>query len=305
VPAARIQDDSQRVLRFAVASFLGHLTLFGLILFSPDFLPEKRYLPSVIDVSIVSVNPAPTARRTAGPQTTAPPQPAESEVPEPPPEVPEPPPAPAAAPVPVKPPPPETAAPVEQEAVSIAPKAKDFKEKTSLKRKTIVAKPEVQPPPPPAAQQPGARPEPVKSAIERLKKTLQSPPPGSPAKPGVAGGGTAAGSAGGASGWPGSGTGGDLIDVYKAEIASRIQQNWAFSEQLAGGRKDLQAVIVLRILPSGEIGESWFEKRSGNDTLDDSAFRAVQKSNPLPPLPRGYFRSYYEVGLIFTPEGIQ
>jgi colicin import membrane protein len=176
-----------------------------------------------------------------------------------------------------------------------------YQKKTSLKRKTFKPKQAVKRPRSKAKKKSEARPAQVKKAIERLRAGLKAPPPGSPAKAGPSG----VGPRGGDAGWPGGRPGGELIDVYKAEIASRIQKNWAFSEQLTGGRKDLSAVIVLKILPDGQIGDIRFEQRSGNSVLDDSAYRAVQKSNPLPPLPKGYFRSFYMVGLVFTPEGIQ
>jgi colicin import membrane protein len=174
-----------------------------------------------------------------------------------------------------------------------------------LKEKTFKPKPVVKPAEKSPVKESPTRSEQVKAAIEKLRKSLKTPPPGSPAKAAAVGAGAGSEQGGSAAGWPSDGVGGDLIDVYKAEIASRIQKNWAFSEQLTGGMKDLSAVIVMKIMPDGEIGDIWFEKHSGNSLLDDSAFRAVQKSNPLPPLPKGYFRSFYVVGLIFTPEGIQ
>jgi len=97
----------------------------------------------------------------------------------------------------------------------------------------------------------------------------------------------------------------ELIDIYKAEIRYRIKKNWVFSEQLAGGSKDLEAVVIIEIMQNGEIKDNWFEKRSGNRYLDESANKAIMKSNPLPPLPKGYPRSSYTVGIQFYPEGIK
>ena len=297
-----LEPDTHALTLFACFSFLGHVALFAAVVFSSAFMPEKRYSPSVIQVSMVSLPAGPAASRPEPPAPAArPEQPAAPPVPLPPEPEPKP-------PVEAQTPPPEPAAPEPpaEEAVSLAPAPKVYKEKTSLKKKTFKPKPVVKPaqsaPKPEAPKKtppPNARPAEVTRAIEWLRKEVASEPSG-------AAGTSAAGAAGGGSGGrPGGEAGGELIDIYKAEIAIRIQQNWAFSEQLAAGRKDLSAVIVLKILPSGEIGDVWFEKRSGNSALDDSAFRAVQKSNPLPPLPKGYFRSFYELGLIFTPEGIQ
>jgi len=97
----------------------------------------------------------------------------------------------------------------------------------------------------------------------------------------------------------------DRIRIYQAEIAYQIQRNWAFAEQLAGGRKDLEVALGIKILPDGEIEEIWFDQRSGNRHLDASAYRAIQKSSPLPPLPPDLFKKEYIVGLRFGPGGIK
>ena len=72
---------------------------------------------------------------------------------------------------------------------------------------------------------------------------------------------------------------------------------------LAGKLSDLETRIMIKIMANGEIKDVWFEKRSGNQYLDESAYKAIVKSNPLPPLPKGY--QFYQVGLIFTPTGLQ
>lgn len=97
----------------------------------------------------------------------------------------------------------------------------------------------------------------------------------------------------------------DRVRIYQAEIAYQIQRNWAFAEQLAGGGKDLEVALGIKILPDGKIEEIWFDQRSGNRHLDESAYRAIQKSSPLPPLPPDLFNSHYIVGLRFGPRGIK
>ncbi|MDQ1330749.1 MAG: colicin import rane protein, partial [Thermodesulfobacteriota bacterium] len=123
---------------------------------------------------------------------------------------------------------------------------------------------------------------------------------------GIPGGGVK-GTLPGISGGTGSGTGAPfgILDIYKAEIYYKIQQNWAYSEQLGGRGADNMAVLVIKIMPNGEIGDIRFERKSGNTYLDDSAYRAIQKSNPLPPVPEQYDKSYYEVGLRFGTAGLK
>ncbi len=97
----------------------------------------------------------------------------------------------------------------------------------------------------------------------------------------------------------------ELINIYRVEVAYQVQKNWAFSEQLAGGRKNLMAEIAFKIMPDGTITDIWFDKRSGNVYLDESAKKAIMKSTPVRPHPKGINKSYIIVGLRFTPEGIR
>ncbi|MFW6335017.1 MAG: energy transducer TonB, partial [Desulfosalsimonas sp.] len=98
---------------------------------------------------------------------------------------------------------------------------------------------------------------------------------------------------------------GDLspMEIYQAEVAALMKQNWAFSPDMAGeNARGLEARLVIKIMSDGEISDVWFEKRSGNDYLDESAYRTVMKASPLPPLPEG--RSRYHLLLGFTPSGL-
>jgi colicin import membrane protein len=142
----------------------------------------------------------------------------------------------------------------------------------------------------------------VASAIEQLKRKVEA----SESQPRTGTGGGASGKAGPAGG---SGTGGarvqESILIYQAEIQYQIQKNWAFSQQLAGDNTHLEAVLAIKVLRNGEIEDIWFDKKSGNTYLDDSAYKALVKSNPLPPLPNDYMRPYYKVGLRFGPKGLK
>jgi len=97
----------------------------------------------------------------------------------------------------------------------------------------------------------------------------------------------------------------EIIDIYRVEIAYQIQKNWAYSQSLAGDGKDLSAEIVFRVMPNGEIRDIWFDKRSGSAYLDESARRAIMKSNPVSPHPEGLSKPFITVGLRFTPEGVK
>ena len=333
-PASLFQrtDNGTRSMAWMFAvSAVGHLVFFLILIFIPTQLPAKRYTPSVINVRMVSLPGTDlTARpgsRVVAPKPEKPkesPRPAEVKSDQPKPvqvSKPEPPkaavtisktPEKAVTPIPLNPVeslPPDT--------ISVAPKKKTVKKKTSLKKKTfrsaqvikraikrIEKKTEV------------SRPNTVKEAIDRLrsevKKTevdqVKKKADSDDVKETADGGGIGIqGDGSGIPGQPGAMSRQVLekIDLYKLEIAYHIEKKWAFPEQFAGGRTDLEAVLVIKILPNGEIRDIWFEKKSGNSYFDESAEKAVRKSNPLPPLPKEYRRPFYNVGLVFTPSGLR
>jgi colicin import membrane protein len=96
-----------------------------------------------------------------------------------------------------------------------------------------------------------------------------------------------------------------LIDLYRLEIAFQIQKNWAFNQQLAGGQGTLVAAIVFKVMPDGEIRDIFFTDRSGNAYLDDQAYKAIVKSNPVDGHPAGLSQPYVQMGVRFTPQGVR
>ncbi|MCP4686646.1 MAG: TonB C-terminal domain-containing protein, partial [Desulfobacterales bacterium] len=102
----------------------------------------------------------------------------------------------------------------------------------------------------------------------------------------------------------GMGASSEVMAVYNAELVYRIRRNWAFPAHLADGRPDIEGTINFRILRSGEIRDIVLKKKSGNAYLDDSVMRAVQKSNPLKPLPKAYLDPYCDMGWNFNEKGL-
>jgi len=278
-------DPLSLFLTFAV-SLACHAIFLAVLIYLPIHTPyNKKFLHSVINVSMVTLPAQGSASGPSGQielkskiQSTQPQKTQVSKIPS------------------------ETISNAEQKqsiAVSVAPK-KGKKIKESLKKKTFKPSKVVK-----SAitriekQVEDSRPNPVISAINRLKSEVGS---------------SEARDIGGLAGQGGNIPGGALItgyqalkpiDIYKAEIPYHIEKNWAFSEQLSGGDTDLVAVVIIKIMQNGEIKDIWFEKKSGNSYFDESAFKAVKKSDPLPKLPKEYLKSYYNVGLIFTPSGLK
>lgn len=275
-------EDHQSYKWPFLISLAGHLILFGLIVVRLDFQSTPSYQPSVINVRMVELSDKPAA---SGGHTT---KSAEK------------------APVVEKVKPAETKAPQPKAAVgtkpevSLAPhkartktalKYKTFKSKEILKRAIEQLERKVE----------TAPPRPLEDTIKRLKeevaKTEKSSTGGSgePEATGPAKGGAFA---------VGSRQEIELIDLYRQEVAFQVQKNWAFAEQLGGGGKKLMASIIFKVMPDGKITDIFFTDRSGNPYLDDSAYKAIVKSSPVKPHPAALQRPYVEMGLRFTPEGV-
>ena len=272
-------------------SFLFHVALIGALIFMPEFGSGPRFRAGVVNVSLVSLPSAgpdsggpPAEPVKAKPVEKKPPQKPAVKVPEP-------------KPVPVVKKPPK--------AVSLAPKKK--KKKKSLKKKTLDRQKIIDS----AIERIEKKVEKTKTdsvaaAIDRLKRQVgdaETPVGSGSDRPSSK---TGSGQAG-PIGTPGAGGARvqESILIYQAEIQYQIQKNWAFSQQLAGQNTELEAVLAIKVLKNGEIEDIWFDKKSGNAYLDDSAYKALVKSNPLPPLPNDYMRPYYKIGLRFGPKGLK
>ena len=335
-----LEDDrgGRFLLPFSL-SIIGHALLLAAIVLMPQTSSQKTFTPTVINVRMVSLNDI-SSEPGSGPAESVEVEPPPKTEPE---SSPEPPPA-ASVETPPKPEvaeaPSETKRPVpEKEAaepaqvpspepeVSLAlsekkpeekpeekpevPKPKKIKK--SLKKKTFKPSEIVR-----SAieklekETEESRPTTVLDAIAKIRKDLEQNPPKTvaPKQPSTSQRSWAGtpGSTGSGRGLRGGSGGGalaqGLFDVYKVEVAYRIQSNWACSEQLAGNRENLAVLVGIEILPNGQIENIWFDKQSGNKYLDESAMRAVKKSNPLPPLPRDFRGRSFKTGLRFTPEGV-
>ena len=85
----------------------------------------------------------------------------------------------------------------------------------------------------------------------------------------------------------GSGSGEEegIQSWYIRQVEQRVGQNWL--QTSLGGRADrrVQAIAAFVVSPNGQISQVTLEKRSGITSVDLAIQRAIQASNPLPPLP--------------------
>ena len=294
---ASVDVGNRTLVLYIGISLLLHIVLMAIFVIMPALTPSRRYIPSAVNVSLVSL----PALGNGAAKAPAPEKPVvESSVPEKPAVKKEP----VVKPVPVKPPPPP---PKPEAEVSTAPTPKPkTKKKESLKHKTFkpskvikdaVSKME--------KKVEETRPSNLEEAMNRLKQQVEKEDRSRKTDTGAGSGqaGTVIGSPRGSG--LSSGQFRSRVQVYQAEIAYQVQKNWVFSELMSGGRTNLEAVLGFKIRPNGDISDIWFDQRSGNTYLDESAYRAIVKSNPLPPLPAGLFAGDYTVGIRFGPKGIK
>lgn len=86
---------------------------------------------------------------------------------------------------------------------------------------------------------------------------------------------------------------GDLFDDYYRKITQEIWQQWIYPDTR---RKDIEAIVSVRILKDGTALVQRVEKSSGNALFDRSALKALAKASPLAPPPYEM-----EIGVRFYP----
>ncbi len=267
-----------------LVSLTGHLLLFGFILYrtTASTIDETLFMPAVIEVKMVEM---PASEPVQGKKVEKTPDmekvPVDKE------------PATFAAPESSSAPKPE---------VSIAPPRP--KEKTPLKYKTFKTKKVLQN----ALDRLEKKvetttPKPLEDTIKRLREKVENegrPDSAQTVAP------EASSSQGKKDGYAvGSKEEGEAIDIYRLEVAYAINKHWAFSEQLAGRGNKLMAALQFKVYPDGQIKDIYFFDRSSNDYLNESAMKAIIKASPVKPHPEGLNRPYVEMGLRFTPQGVQ
>ena len=285
--------DSRTMMFYFGISLCIHLGFIGYMVLLPESAPKRRFAPGSINVSLVSLPgppasaPAPTSKPAA--KTVGLPKPEVKNK--------------AKAP----PPKPIAVAPKPQKTVSLATEKSKWKVKKSLKKKTLDRRKMIDQAVSGVQKKvEKSKSDSVNQAIESLKKKVaqseaSTGQTGQTAKAATA---TAGSGASGATGFGGK-RALELIDIYKIEVAFQVERHWAFSEQLAGGGRALQASLVFRVLPSGEVTDIRFTERSGNSYLDESAHKAIVKASPVSPHPEGVRTLYVTVALRFTPQGIR
>ncbi len=90
--------------------------------------------------------------------------------------------------------------------------------------------------------------------------------------------------------------------LYYQAIEQKIKNNWnlALPRGIIEDMRGMEVVISITIRSDGEITDISFEEKTGNVYLDDSAYRSVKKSSPLPPFSEYNIREpFFETGIVF------
>lgn len=285
----------RKLLLFGLLSILLHVAVLVGLVAAPDFSSGYEDLGPVYTVDLVGDLGPPPAPEETGPETTAP-EPANTPPPEPA-GVQEPvkaePAAPAPKPAelipvgkpeePVKPPP-ETlskiGAPKRSSKRLIIDSDKELAEALAATRARLDAKRQAEAK---ADKKAADEERHLAQAMSRMRQTVA---------------GRVYGSGGGS---PNGGKSNNALARYYTLVWQRIRSNWTLPEEWRNG--GMAAVVVIRIRRDGTIIEHEFEKKSGNARFDQSVAWAVERSDPLPPLPQSVTSSTLEIGVKFIPEG--
>jgi colicin import membrane protein len=92
--------------------------------------------------------------------------------------------------------------------------------------------------------------------------------------------------------------------MYQAEVEDKIKSNWSYPVALQS-REDLEAIVVVMVKGDGTILKTEMKKGSSDPIFDESVLRAVKRSDPLPPFPEGYRKSYDEIEIKFNLKDLQ
>ena len=88
------------------------------------------------------------------------------------------------------------------------------------------------------------------------------------------------------------------VDIeYLALVVQIIHKNWQAPKS---NDLSIKSVVFFEIAPDGKMVRIRVETRSGNMIFDKSAYDAIMKSNPLPPLPANFTSDKLGIHLTFS-----
>ncbi|HRV07005.1 MAG TPA: TonB family protein [Acidobacteriota bacterium] len=141
-------------------------------------------------------------------------------------------------------------------------------------------KPETPPPAPSRRRPPREEKEPKQTKPGLIPRESD---PGMGARGGGGGSGGGFGSGRGLAIGSGTGEAGQIESWYIRQVEQRVGQNWL--QTSLGRMEKVQVEATFVVQPNGRITDVRLEKSSGVAAVDLAVLRAIQASDPLPPLP--------------------
>jgi TonB family protein len=78
------------------------------------------------------------------------------------------------------------------------------------------------------------------------------------------------------------------FSYYLVAVRNKVSSNWSPPAGLGTQTTRARTVVYFRIMRNGRVGDAKTESQSGFVLFDQSALRAVLRSEPFPPLPGGF-----------------
>ena len=92
------------------------------------------------------------------------------------------------------------------------------------------------------------------------------------------------------------------LDEHYNMIWEKIKGQEAIPADLRKEMVGSETVIVLKIDRGRRVREMRYEKRSGNPQYDQTAWQAIKKAEPFPPIPTEIKGDMFEIGIRFMPD---
>jgi TonB family protein len=90
------------------------------------------------------------------------------------------------------------------------------------------------------------------------------------------------------------------LRAYYNQLWNHVTDYWTIPPSLQG--RDYAVIVSVILDRQGTLVRSWVEKPSGSEAFDQSALRALQRAQPLPPIPDSVSGDTLEVGFRFYPD---
>lgn len=78
--------------------------------------------------------------------------------------------------------------------------------------------------------------------------------------------------------------------AYERLLRAKVKEAWRWP----GTNRAIITVVTFEIRSDGEVRNLSIYKSSGDDSFDESVYRAIQKASPLPPPPQSVYEKYFK-----------